>query len=318
MNLARSITLVVASLFGIALLSVTGGAQTAAPTQMAIDGVIAAGTQVELIHDGFTGGEGPVGTPDGGLYFTDRTPSRIYKLDKNGTLAVWREDAGAASGLFLANDGRLLVAEGERHRIVAITPDGTVTPVATEFGGTPLRAPNDLIMDKKGGIYFTDPGGRGTPAGSYVFYRRPNAEVVLIDREFVFPNGVSLSLDEKTLYVVDINAEDVYAYEVQPDGSVKNKRSFAKLRGFTQPATGPARSGADGMAIDSKGRLYVTSDIGVQVISPSGQHLGNILVPKKARNVAFSGPGRRSLYITAVAELYRVPMLSEGPSGRAK
>jgi gluconolactonase len=285
---------------------------------MAIDGVIAAGTQAELIHDGFTGGEGPVGTPDGGLYFTDRTPSRIYKLDKNGTLAVWRENAGAASGLFLANDGRLLVAEGERHRIVAITPDGTVTPLATEFGGKPLRAPNDLFMDSKGRIYFTDPGGRGTPEGSYVFYRRPDGEVVLIDKDLIFPNGITLSLDEKTLYVVDINAEDVFAYDVQADGSVKNKRAFAKLQGFTRPASGLPRSGADGMAIDSKGRLYVTSDIGVQVISPRGENLGNILVPKKARNVAFSGPGRRSLYITTVAELYRVPMLSEGPSGRSK
>src|SRR5438093_1448338 len=102
MNLSRSTALVVASLVGTALFSVTGRAQTAAPTQPAIDGVIAAGTQVELVRDGFTGGEGPAAAPDGSLYFTDRVPSRIYKLDKNGTLAVWRENAGGASGLFLA------------------------------------------------------------------------------------------------------------------------------------------------------------------------------------------------------------------------
>jgi gluconolactonase len=309
---------VAASLFGIASLSIVTWAQSSTPPQAAIDGVIAAGAKLELIQAGFTGGEGPVPTADGGLYFTDIRANKIYKLDKSGTVAVWRENTNGANGLFLTNDGRLLAAEGASKRIVAIMPDGRVTPLATEFAGKPLRAPNDLIMDKKGGIYFTDPAPRGSSEPSPVLYRRPGGEVVLIDDQFIFPNGVSLSLDEKTLYVLDVNAEDVYAYDVQPDGGVKNKRPLAKLRGFTQPATGPARSGADGMAIDSKGRLYVTSDLGVQVISPSGENLGTIQVPTKARNVAFGGPRRQTLYITAAAELYRVPVLSEGPPSRAK
>jgi gluconolactonase len=318
MNLLSSRGRVVAGFVGLTSFSVVSWAQSPAPAQAAIDGVIAAGAKVELIKDGFTGGEGPVATADGGLYFTDIRASRIYKLDRNGTIAVWRENTRGANGLFLTRDGRLVAAAGEAKQIVAIMPDGSVTPLVTEFDGKPLRGPNDLIVDRKGGIYFTDPAPRGASEPSLVLYRRPSGEVVLIDSQFIFPNGLSLSLDEKILYVLDINSEYVHAYDTQPDGSVKNKRPFAKLAGFTQPATGPARSGADGMAVDSKGRLYVTSDIGVQVISPRGQNLGTIQVPTKARNVAFGGPRRQTLYITAAAELYRVALMSEGPSGRAK
>jgi len=310
--------LVMAGVVGLASFSDVSAAQAPVPVQAAIAGVVAAGAKVELLKNGLTGAEGPVRTPDGGLYFTDIRASRIYKLDSNGNIAVWRENTGGANGLFLTRDGRLLAAEGDTKRIVAIVPDGTVTPLVTEFGGRPLRSPNDLIMDKKGGIYFSDPAPRGSSDPSPVLYRRPDGEVILIDDHFIFPNGVSLSLDEKTLFILDINAEDVYAYDIQPDGSVKNKHPFAKLAGFTKPATGPARSGADGMAIDSKGRLYVTSDIGIQVISPAGSNLGTIAVPTKARNVAFGGPRRHTLYIVGPGELYRLQMLSEGPPGRVK
>lgn len=311
-------SVIVATLFGVAWCSTATRAQSPSAPQAAIDGVIAAGAKIEMIKDGFVGGEGPVRSPDGGLYFTDIRTSRIYKLDKDGNVAVWRENTGGSNGLFQANDGRLLAAEMEAKRVVAITPDGSVTPLVTEFGGKPLRAPNDLIMDKKGGIYFTDPArGPGVPGPSHVLYRRPNGQVVLIDDQYSFPNGLTLSLDEKTLYVGDVTAEHVYAYDVQPDGSVKNKRPFAKLQGYTQAATG-WRSGADGMAIDSNGRLYVTSDIGVQVFDTRGVHLGTISVPTKARNVAFGGPRRQTLYITGPSELYRVPMLAEGPAERSK
>ena len=106
-------------------------------------------------------------------------------------------------------------------------------------------------------------------------------------------------------------------FDVQPDGRVTRKREFVKLH---EPETDPLgpRSRADGMALDSSGRLYVATVAGIQVIDPRGQHLGTIRVPTRARNVAFAGPNRRTLYITAVESLYRVQMLSEGPAWRAK
>jgi len=315
-------SLTAASLVAIAWFSVAGWAQTPQagppppasgplPAQPAINGVIAAGTKVEVIKGGYGALEGPMPTPDGGLYFTDIRASRIYKLDKKGDIAVWRENTAGTNGLFLAKDGRLLAVESTGHRVVAIRPDGSAMPLVTEFGGKPLRALNDLFMDKKGGIYFTDPVGQGDTPPSNILYRRPNGEVVLIDDQLVFPNGVTLTLDEKTLIANDTRSDVVYAYDVQSDGSVKNKRPFAKL--LESP-----RSGADGLAVDSKGRLYFTSDTGVQVFDPRGQYLGLIRVPSKARNIAFGGPGRRTLYITGPTDLYRVSMLSEGPSGRPK
>ena len=141
--------------------------------------------------------------------------------------------------------------------------------------------------------------------------------MLLLDDQIQRPNGISLSIDEKTLYVDDTEGEYVYAFDVQPDGTVKNKRQFAKLREPEKGSLG-LRSRADGMALDSKGRLYVATASGIQVIDPRGEYLGTIRVPSVVRNVAFGGPRRQTLYMTALESLYRVQMLSEGPDGRAK
>jgi len=256
------------------------------------------------------------------LYFSDITANRTYRLDKNGGISVWRENTKGTNGLFLSKDGRLLGAEGGGPRIIAVTPDSRVTALATGFGGKSLRSPNDLIMNKNGGIYFTDPAPRPSPdvtpkEKGNVHYIRPNGEVLLLDDQIQRPNGISLSIDEKTLYVDDTEGEYVYAFDVQPDGTVKNKRQFAKLREPEKGSLG-LRSRADGMALDSKGRLYVATASGIQVIDPRGDYLGTIRVPSVVRNVAFGGPRRQTLYMTALESLYRVQMLSEGPDGRAK
>ena len=139
-----------------------GEAQTI-PPQPAIRGVIVAGTKPQLIKDGFHGLEGPVPTPEGGLYFSDLSENRIYRLDRDGRVEVWRENTNGTNGLYLLRDGRLLCAEGNGQRIISIAPDGTVTALATEYNGKKLRQPNDLIADRKGGIYFTDPAPRPAP-----------------------------------------------------------------------------------------------------------------------------------------------------------
>jgi gluconolactonase len=302
--------------------SAAGQAQNSASPQSAIPGVIAAGSRVELVRGGFKGLEGPVATPDGGLYFSDIPANRTYKLDAQGTISVSRENTKGTNGLFLSKDGRLLAAESGGPRIVAVMPDGRVTPLATAFGGKPLRAPNDLIADSRGGIYFTDPAPRPAPnvapkESGNVHYIRPNGEVVLLDADIRRPNGLTLSLDEKTLYVGDTEGEYVYAFDVQPDGRVANKRQFARLLELEKGSLGP-RSRADGMALDSMGRLYVSTAAGIQVIDPGGRHLGTIRLPAIARSLAFGGPQRQTLYLTALESLYRVQMLSAGPAARAK
>ena len=315
------------SIVGTVGFSIVGWAQSPSPPQTAISGVISAGALVELVEGGFQGLEGPVASPDGGLYFSSVQANRTYRLDKNGNISVWREDTHGTNGLFLLEDGRLLGAESAGRRIIAVMPDGRVTPLATGFDGKAFRSPNDLIADKKGGIYFTDPAPRvdNVPPKEpgNVHYLRRDREVLLLDDQIQRPNGLTLSLDEKTLYVDDTEGEYVYAFDVQPDGSVTNKRPFVKLRDPVQGSFGP-RSVADGMALDSKGRLYVATASGIQVIDPRGDYLGTIRVPASTapgapvKNVAFGGRRRQTLYMTGNGALYRVQMLSEGPSGRAK
>jgi gluconolactonase len=313
----------VSYLVSVIIAAVVGRAQNPPPRQTSILGVIAAETPVELVRGGFQALEGPVATPDGGLYFSDIEQNRTYKLDANGTITVWRENTNRANGLFLLNNGQLLVAESGGARVISVAPDRLATPLATECGGKPLRAPNDLIPDRKGGIYFTDPGPR-YPANvapterRNVCYIRPDGEVLLLDDQMVYPNGITLSLDEKTLFVDDSFGEYLYAFDIQSDGRLKNKQPFAKLREPEQWPPWGLRSRADGMATDSGGRLYVTTVSGVQVIAPGGEYLGTIRVPSVVRNLAFSGPGRQTLYMTALESLYRVQMLSKGPLGRAK
>ena len=309
---------------GLLVLALASAAAQAAPApQMDIPGVIRANAKVELVKDGLKGLEGPVPSGDGGLYFSAIEENRIYKLDRDGrTITVFRENTNGTNGLFLLKDGRLLGAEGGGKRVIAMAPNGTVTPLATASRGMPLRGPNDVIADGKGGIYFTDPAPRPAPdvapmEPGNVNYIRANGEVVFIDGDIRRPNGITVSPDGRTLYVGDTEGEYIYAFDIQPDGSARNKRQFAKL---IEPERGSLglRSRADGMAMDSEGRVYVSTAAGIQVIAPNGNHLGVIRLPAVARNVAFAGPDRKMLYLTALNALYRVPVLSSGPADRSK
>jgi len=281
-------------------------------TSGGIPGVIAPGVEVELVQEGYKFTEGPVGTPDGGLYFTDNRANKILLLDRNGKITVAHENTNNANGLVLTKSGDLLEAQGTGKRVNRRSRDGKVTTLTDGIGGKPFLAPNDLIADAKGGIYFTDPGPRPVVAGrkAYVYYLPPGAkEPVVIDDAVVRPNGLSLTLDGKTLIVDDSVGDEVFAWDVQRDGTVKNKRTLLKLHDI--PAG--KESGADGMAIDSAGRLYFATITGVQVFNARAQYLGTIKVPRQPSNVAFAGRGKRTLYITAREGLYRIKTSARGP-----
>lgn len=291
-------------------------------SQDTISGVLDPDTEPQLVKDGFHFLEGPAPTPDGELYFSDINENRIYKLDRSGHVRVWRDGIKGPNGLYLLSDGRLLCAEANGQRIVSISTSGAVTVLASQYKDEKLRAPNDLIADDRGGIYFTDPAPRPAPdvapsLPGNVYYLRSNGVLILIDGKIARPNGISLSLDKKVLYVDDTEGEYVFAFDVQPDGSVKHKREFVKLKD-PSPGSRGLRSRADGMALDSEGRLYIATGSGIQVINSKGQHLGTIKVPTIVRNVAFGGPERHTLYMTAAAELYRISLVSQGPLGRMK
>jgi sugar lactone lactonase YvrE len=278
-----------------------------------IPGVVAPGEKLELVSEAFADTQGPLGTPDGGLYFSDIILHKTYYLDQQGFITIERERAERSSGIAFTPEGDLVFAEGGIPGITRKTRRGYVN--LTE--GYRLFRPNDLIVDMKGGIYFTDPGPRPVVPGLKVFvYYLPRGtkEPVTIDDDIPRPNGLALALDGKTLFVDDTLGTTVFAYDVRPDGMVANKRTFAELKGI---ALGE-ESLANGMAIDSDGRLYVATVRGVQVFNASGAHLGTIAVPRPPSNIAFSGRDKRVLFITARQGLYRLNMLSQGPERLGK
>ena len=269
-----------------------------------IPGVLAPGATPELVQEGFKFTEGPLAA-DGGLYFSDIPAGRTYFLDPGGKIAPVRENTNGANGIALNKAGELLFAEGEGKRVSKRNKDGSMTTVTEGPAGKPLLSPNDLILDAKGGIYFTDPGPRPVVPGrpTTVYYLPAGAkEPVLIDGAVARPNGLTLTNDGKTLIVDDTIGPTVFAYDVQPDGSVKNKRAFAQLRDIPDGK----ESGADGLAIDSNDRLYITTVAGVQVFDAKGQYLGTIKAGRQAANVAFGGPDKKTLYLTAREGLYKV------------
>jgi gluconolactonase len=288
-----------------------------AQTPSGIPGVVAPGVEPELVQEGFVFTEGPVGTADGSLYFSDIRPNRTHHLDANGKITLVREQTNGANGLALTKDGDLLAAEGDGKRISKRSRDGTVTTVTEGITGKPFLSPNDLIPDARGGMYITDPGPRPVVPGrtTNVYYLPAGAkEPIVIDDQIARPNGLTLTADGKTLIVDDTLGPVVFAYDVEPDGRVKNKRAFAQLHGIP---TGN-ESGADGMAIDRDDRIYVTTVTGVQVFDAKGQYLGTIKVPRQPANVGFAGPDKRVLYITAREGLYRVKTLAQGPDRLGK
>jgi gluconolactonase len=288
-----------------------------APSPAGIPGVVAPGVEPQLLQDVFKFTEGPVGTADGALYFSDIRANRTYLLEPGGKISVVRENTNGGNGLALTKDGDLLTAEGDGKRISRLGRNGKVTTVTDGIEGKPLLAPNDLIVDAKGGIYFTDPGPRPVVPGRvvHVYYLPAGAkEPRVVDDKVAQPNGLTVTADGKTLIVDDTIGNTVFAYDIEPDGTVKNKRAFAELRDI--PAG--QESIADGMALDRDGRVYVTTVKGIQVFDRDGQYLGTIVVARQPANLAFAGPNKRTLFITAREGLYSLEMLSQGPERLGK
>ena len=298
-------------------LMVLGAPGAVAQQSAGIPGVISPGVEPELVQEGFTFTEGPVGAPDGGLYFSDIRVNRIHRLDAAGKIITLYEQTNGANGLALNKAGELFAAEGDGKRISMRNRDGALLVLTDNVEGKPLLAPNDLILDSKGGIYFTDPGPRPVVPGrpTCLCYLPAGAkQAILLDGTVGRPNGLTLTRNSETLIVDDTIGNTVFAYDVQPDGKVKGKRAFAELHDI--PAG--KESGADGLALDDRDRLYITTLTGVQVFDAKGGYLGTIKLGRQPANVAFAGPGRQTLYITAREELYRVKMLSRGPDRPGK
>jgi gluconolactonase len=292
-----------------------------------IPGVVAAGTKVQVIKEGFQGTEGPIGLPDGSLIFTETNASRITKIDKDNNVSTFLENSNGSNGLAFDAKGRLITVQTTpgHTKIGVVYPKGSEAVLADGFEGKPFGRPNDLVVDKKGGVYFTEPGPNAQPGTTptapplapAVYYIPPGGRAIKIADGIERPNGIQLSRDEKTLYVNNTNGEFLLAFDIQPDGTVRNRRNFAKYEGVTRNPDGVS-SGADGLAIDSQGRVYAATSTGVQVFSPQGRHLGTIPLSRAPQNLAFAGPGKKTLYVVGRGAAFKIPMLAEGFKDRAK
>jgi gluconolactonase len=283
-------------------------------TVTAIPGVIAAGQQWRFLwQEAGNNGDGIVGTDDGALLIAQNDKSVVLRLDADGRTSVVHTDTHTGGSLSISKkDEMFIVSRGLKTAIMQLAPRRRV--LANNHQGDPLECagtnPNDLSADSKGGVYFTQVG---------VFYATP-AGVVTRYGQNITPNGIILSADEKTLYVT--NGPTLAAFDVQADGSLTNQREFAKLEGG---------GNGDGLAIDAEGRIYVTTNPGVQVVDRDGKYLGIIPTPRPVISVAFGGRDKRTLFVLArgargadgmevanAAQVWSIATVAQGYRGRAK
>ncbi|GIW04238.1 MAG: hypothetical protein KatS3mg059_0858 [Thermomicrobiales bacterium] len=266
---------------------------------------------VETLISGYNSPEGPAFDREGNLYFVNWLTSSIIKLTPDGHASEYFNTGGIPAGLAFHPDGCLYVAdEGEHiHGLLRITPDRQASIAVNEYNGKPLNGANDLVVDRNGVIYFSDPWGSSAENPIGGFYRYfPDGRLEQLDTGLAFPNGVALTADGSAVILAETYRNRLLRYAIRPDGSVGPREHWAD----THLPPGP-----DGMAFDENGYLYVAHYAGgcVDVFSPEGKKVDEIRVPgANPTNVAFGGPDRRTLVITEVetASVYRVRMAVAG------
>jgi len=266
--------------------------------------LIPEGTAVLKLADGFAFTEGPAADAGGDVYFTDIPNNRIHKWSvKEQAVSTWRENTGGANGLFFDPQGNLLACEGGNRRMVKIDPKGNLTVLAEWYNGKRLNSPNDLWIDPKNGVYFSDPRyGKMDDleqTGEYVYYLPPaGGQPIRVIDDFVKPNGLIGTPDGKILYATDRKGNQTFRYRILPDGTLTEKTFFAPY-------------GSDGMTIDKRGNIYLTTDC-VRIFNADGKPVGHIEVPEQPSNVCFGGKNRKTLFITARKSLYMITMNVQG------
>ena len=252
----------------------------------------------ELVSQGHKFTEGPAVDKDGNVFFTDIPNNLIHKIGLDGKAGVFKQDTGGANGLMFGPDGRLYACQDGRKRIVAYTMDGKETVIAEDVNS------NDLAITARGEIYFTD------PLHKRVWFIDAKGGKRVVHEGIQFPNGIRLSPGQAFLIVDDSASRWVWSFQVQPDGSLANGDSCYRLEA---PDESPV-TGADGMAWDTDGFLYVTTSMGIQVFDPPGRVMAILNKPQSGSisNIVFGGPNRDTLYATAGDKVFKRPMKRKG------
>jgi len=269
---------------------------------------VAAGAKVEKLAGGFKFTEGPAPDAEGNVYFTDQPNDKILKWDTDGKLTTFMEPCGRSNGLCFDKNGTLWACADEKNELWKIdvkTKEKTV--VVKENAGKLLNGPNDVWVTPEGGVYFTDPfykrpyWNRGAQEQDVqgVYFVSPEGKLSRADGDYKQPNGIIGSPDGKKLYVADIGAGKTNVYDIEKDGTLKNRKTYCDM-------------GSDGMTIDDEGNVYLTLGKAVTVFDKAGKKVVTIDVPEGTTNVCFGGKDLHTLFITAGTSLYSVKMRVKG------
>jgi gluconolactonase len=272
------------------------------------ESILAPGASLVMVEDSYKFTEGPAADAEGNVYFTDQPNDRIVKWSVNGELSDWMQPSGRSNGLCFDSEGHLWACADEKNELWRIAPDKSVTVVVKAFEGKLLNAPNDLWIDSKGGVYFTDPfykrdywtRGESEQAVQGVYYLDPDGKTLTrsVD-DLTQPNGIIGTPDGKTLYIADIGAKQTWRYDIGAGGTLSNKTLFCEM-------------GSDGMTLDNEGNVYLTGK-GVFVFDKSGKQIDHIEVDAPwTANVSFGGADMDTLFITASTKLFTLKTRVKG------
>lgn len=263
--------------------------------------------QVEMVQTGFSFTEGPAVAKDGRVYFTDQPNDRIYVWEEKKGISLYLEGTGRSNGMYFNHKGHLVACADEKNQLVYFDDNKKAHVIFENYDGKHLNAPNDLWIDPNDGIYFTDPyyhrswwseDHKEVQEVPGVYYLSPQGKITRVISDFVKPNGIIGTPDGKILYVADIADNKIWKYNIKNDGSLSNKTFFAP-------------HGSDGMTIDNRGNIYLTSDK-IWVYNPNGELIKEIKVPEKPANICFGGKKRHTLFITARKSIYTLKMKVKG------
>ena len=305
---------------------------------LSFDQLISQDAKIEILAEGYEWSEGPVWISKGDfLLFSDVPANKIYKWKEGEGASVYLEPSGytpsksrsgesGSNGLTLDNKGSLIICQHGDRRVARMTastdfPQPVFETLAGRYKGKRFNSPNDLAYNQKGELYFTDP-----PYGLLqkekdpkreidfqgVYLIRKNGKVVLVGKDLERPNGITLSPDEKTLYVANSHGPRPIwmSYELNENGMARKGKVFFDSTQYRKEY--PRRQGGnDGMKVDVEGNVWATGPGGVLVFSPEGIHLGTILTGQRTANCAFGDDGS-TLYITADMYLMRIRTSTKG------
>lgn len=279
--------------------------------------VIDSDANLEKVADGFKFLEGPIWHPhDHYLIFSDIIGDSLYRWQAGEGISILRRPSHMANGNTYDRQGCILTCEHATSRVTRTDPKGDMDVLVSHYQGMELNSPNDIIVKSDGRVYFTDPNsGRNEPYGvarhqeldfQGVYCLDPETgKLTLLVDDFEKPNGLCFNLDESLLFINDTVRQHIRVFDVNEDGLLNKGRLWAELR---EDGVGVA----DGMKMDTAGRLFCTGPGGVYVFDQNAQLLGRILVPQQTANFTWGDTDLCSLYITASQTLYRVRVKHAG------